>query len=752
MMTRRLRAYWVFPLFATSFFLLGLSFVISRARTPYDGARLEPGQQAWLPDGLLVNPLMVATGGLQSGDLITAVEGKPMVDWAQSLVQFDFPHITPAFGQVITYSVLRNGQAIEVQATQTTYPFSALLSQNWGIYIVVFSLQLIMTFVLIRRPEEPAARALFLFAWSMWHFPAWTMGLQVTDVLNGWGYWHYRAVTNLLFLLTFSALLHTSLVFPRRHPILDRYPRIIPVIYLAPYGLFTIYMAVARLFSSNLWLWLGHWNSGEWAVAMLYLLIFFVMTGINYRNIHEEATRLKIRWVVFGWSITAAGLIFLWLLPGAILGQPLIPAGAITLLALPLPLALAIAILRHRLFDINIVINRTLVYGSLTISTMALYIFTVGYLGNLVHLHDRPIIAFLTTGLVAVIFQPMHERLQLLVNRMMYGNRDDPYSILTRLGQKLEATASVETALPTIVETIAQALKLPYVAIEFKDGNGSRVAAAYGTAQPGEAKKYPLVYQNETFGDLVLARRSERESFTSNEERLLADLAREVEVAAHNVRLTADLQRSRQDLVTGREEERRRIRRDLHDEIGPLLASQSLTLDAIEKLITKDPFAAASLVRDLKGQTQGAVQEIRRIIYDLRPPALDDLGLVEALRERFALLGQSRLKIVMDAPEDIPSLSAAVETAVYRIAVEAVTNVIRHADARECHVNLRVDDDLQLEIRDDGSGLPQKYRPGVGLRAMQERAEELGGEFQLTNKKGGGTQIHVSLPLAGEEM
>jgi signal transduction histidine kinase len=746
-MLRRARTHWLFPLTAISLLSLGLSFVLVRALTPYDGARLEPGQQAWLPNGVLISPLTETAGGLQSGDLITAVEGKRMDERAQSLVRFDSLHLTPAFGQTITYSVLRNGQALEVQAMQTAYPFSALLLQYWGIYVVVLSLQLIMTFVLIRRPEEQAARALFVFAWSLWHFPAWTMGLQVSDILSGWGFWHYHAVTFLPFLLTFSALLHTSLVFPRRNPILDRYPRLVPIIYLAPYGLFGIFMTGAKFFSSNTWTWLGHWNSGEWAVTMIYMLLFITVTIMNYRNIHDEPTRVKIRWVALGWSVSAAGIFLLWLLPGAILGHSLIPAGALALLALPIPLALAVAILRHHLFDIDIVVNRALVYSALTLSTMALYIFTVGYLGSLFQVRDRTMIAFLITGLVAVIFQPVRERLQRVVNRFMYGERDDPYTVLARLGEKLEAVGTVETTLPTIVETIAQALKLPYVAIEFKDGNGSRIAAAYGTPQPLEATKYPLIYQNESFGDLVLAQRSGSESFTLNEQRLLTDLAREVEVAAHNVRLTADLQRSRQELVTGREEERRRIRRDLHDEIGPLLASQSLTLEAIEKLIAQDPAAAASLVRDLKGQTQGAVQEIRRIIYDLRPPALDDLGLVEALRERFAHLGQSMLRVVLDAPDNIPPLSAAIETAVYRIAVEAVTNVIRHAEARECLVTLRMNGDLQLEIRDDGAGLPAKYRAGVGLRAMQERAEELGGTFRIKRSAGKGTQLIIVLPL-----
>jgi len=749
-MTRGLRAYWLFPLIAVSFLLLGLSFVFARAQTPYDGARLEPGQQAWLPEGVLISPLTKSPGGLQNGDLITAVDGKPIQELAQGLVHFNFHNFTPGTRGTITYSIIRQGKRMEIDVSQTAYPFGALLSRNWGIYVVVFSLQLIMTYVLIRRPDEQAARALFVFSWSLWHFPAWTMGLQISDLLNGWGFWHYRVVTFLLFLLTFSALLHGSLVFPRRNQILDRIPHLISIIYLFPYGLFLLYMVFIRVISPNPWIWLGHWNSGEWAVTLLYVIFFFLITVMNYRNIHDEATRLKIRWVVFGSILTAAGLFFLWLLPGAILSQPIMPSGAIALLTLPVPLALAIAILRYRLFDINIVIHRALVYGTLTVSTMAVYIFIVGYLGNLFHSNNSSLLAFIATGIVAVTFQPLRDNLQRLANRFLYGERDDPYHVLASLGEKLEAAGAVDTMLPTIVETIAHALKLPYVAIVFKDDKGPRIAAAFGNPQPFEGLKLPLIHQNESFGELVLAPRSGNELFTRNEQILLGDLARAVEVAAHNVRLTADLQRSRQDLVTRREEERRRIRRDLHDEIGPLLASQSLTLEAIEKLVTQDPLEAISLIRDLKSQTQGAVKEIRRIIYDLRPPALDDLGLVEALRERFAQLELTNLKVELDLPEEIPSLSAATETAVYRIAVEAVTNVIRHAKAHECHVSLHLNDGLQLEISDDGTGLPFKYRAGVGLHAMQERAEELGGTFQIERTAGKGTHLIIRLPLETE--
>ena len=201
--------------------------------------------------------------------------------------------------------------------------------------------------------------------------------------------------------------------------------------------------------------------------------------------------------MAFGWSISAAFLILLWMLPIALLGAALVPAGAAALFILPVPAAIAIAILRHHLFDINIVINRALVYGTLTTMVVLVYVVIVGYAGALFHTqasdHSQKdiLLSLVAAALVAVIFLPLRDRLQRLVNRFMYGERDDPYTVLTRLGEKLEAVGTVETTLPTIVETIAQALKLPYVAIEFKDGYGSRVAAAYGTPQLYPATKFP---------------------------------------------------------------------------------------------------------------------------------------------------------------------------------------------------------------------------------------------------------------------
>jgi signal transduction histidine kinase len=357
----------------------------------------------------------------------------------------------------------------------------------------------------------------------------------------------------------------------------------------------------------------------------------------------------------------------------------------------------------------------------------------------------------LATGLVAVLFQPLRARLQRVVNRLVYGERDEPYAVLSRLLSRLEATLAPEAVLPTIVETVAQALKLPYAAITLKQGDVFTPAATFGLPQD-KPFTLPLVYHTETIGQLLLAPRAPGEAFTAADRRLLEDLARQAGVAVHAVRLTADLQRSRERLVTAREEERRRLRRDLHDGLGPSLASVTFKVDAARNLLTRDSARAETLLTEVRQQAQQAITDIRRLVYNLRPPALDELGLLSALREQVAHYQHQGLAVTFDTPSSLPPLPAAVEVAVYRIAQEALTNVARHAEAQCSLLRLSINHDtLYLDIADDGKGIPVSHKIGVGLHAMHERASELGGSCMVTRGASGGTLIQVRLPLPREQ-
>jgi signal transduction histidine kinase len=490
------------------------------------------------------------------------------------------------------------------------------------------------------------------------------------------------------------------------------------------------------------------------------LLSLIVAQIYRYRRVSSPAQRQQTKWVVYGFAVAlslVAGLLAIPTLafpmqtqPGSLFGSASgILANAILIL---IPYSFGVALLRYRLYDIDSIINRTLVYGALTACIVALYVFVVGELGALFHTSANLPISLIATGLVAVAFQPLRTLLQRSANRLLYGQRDEPYRVVSRLGQRLEETLTPDAVLPTIVETVAQALKLPYAAIIFQQDGTAATVASYGKAL-GELLRLPLSYQSERIGELVLAPRSPGELFTSADRKLLSDLARQAGVAVHAVRLTQDLQRLTQDLqharerlVATREEERRRLRRDLHDGLGPQLSSQTLLLTSAQMLLRQNPDEVEAILKNAITQSQQAISDIRRLVYALRPPALDDLGLVAAIQEQITQNRASGIAFSFDTRAQLPPLPAAVEVACYRIVQEAITNVVRHAHAHNCTIHLTCEEQLTIDVIDDGQGLPPAHRCGVGLTSMRERAEELGGSWQIEPGPDGGTRVHVELP------
>ena len=480
-----------------------------------------------------------------------------------------------------------------------------------------------------------------------------------------------------------------------------------------------------------------------WSAALALAIVGAVASLLVRFRGADGRQRQQLKWVFYGAVMLLLAEVVAPLGSLALVGQvePGVIAIAEAIAAPWLAITIGIAILRHRLYDIDALISRSLVYVLLTAAVVGLYVLVVGYFGAALDLRGEPV-SLLAAAIIAIIFAPLRMRLQRTVNRWVYGHRDEPYAVLADLGRKLESTIDPDTVLLAVVRTVRDALKLPHAEMVL-GMSGHRVVSGEPAGTPVEL---PLLFRKEQIGQLRLSPRSPGEQFNTADRRLLDDFARQAAVAAHAISLTADLRRARTRLVSAREEERRRLRRDLHDGLGPQLASQTLALDAARRLVDTDPAAAQELLVELREQVRDAVAAIRRLVYDLRPPVLDDRGLTAALEEHATRFAHDGLKVELDLPDELPALPAAVDVAVYRIALEAMTNVVHHADASRCEVALEVGKErLVLSVRDDGRGLAPRTPFGVGLTSLRERATELGGTISIESNRL--TTLTASIPL-----
>lgn len=398
-------------------------------------------------------------------------------------------------------------------------------------------------------------------------------------------------------------------------------------------------------------------------------------------------------------------------------------------------------VLRHRIYGVDVVLNRTLVYAVLTVIVASVYAALVGVvnvLGSEVGVAEG---LFPTIG-AAFSLLPARQRVQRMVNRFLYGERDEPYTVVSRVGARLEAAGSADQLLPAVLESLIQALRLPYAAVDLHTSAGTVRHIEQGTPVD-DVECFPLTHQGEGLGDLVVGRRAGESALGSADRHLLEDIARQVAVAAANVMLTEELVRSRERVINAAEEERRRLRRDLHDGLGPVLTAAATRVDASRNLIRRDAHQADDLLRHVRNDLTTALDDLRRLVYALRPPALDQLGLLGAIREH---VRRSPIPVVLDLPETLPELPPALEVAAYRIVTEAVTNVGRHAGASSCTVTISCSAGLRIEVCDDGQGR-KAWTPGVGLSSMRERTVELGGHWRAGPSRDGGGRVLADLPL-----
>ncbi len=715
-----------------------------RISGPSDGSHAGYVTSAVTRDGVAVTRLAGQPTALEDGDRVTSIEGVPLETW---LGRAPSAWLSARRGDELAYDVDRGGQPAQVGVRIGPYPLGQVLLNAWGTLAFLLATLAVTAFVFVRRPGEPAARPLLLVGTGLVGSTIpWMLGLQPLDLATGIGLWIWLIGSFVVYSVFWSAALHFSLVFPRRLGLVRRAPAITWLVYAVPLALFVAWAVVGVASSGSVLATLGSMTALQLLVVLATCLALIAVQVVQYRTAGPGPARDQTRWLAWGGGAAIALTVALWFGPELVSGRPILPWSAIGLPGLLFTGAIGTAVLRHRLFDIDVVINRTLVYGALTASVAATYSVAVLVLRSVMGTDANFAVSLLATGVAALLALPIRDALQRAVNRLLYGDRDDPYRAITRLGERLGSSLTTEEVLPTVVATVATALRLPYVAIELGQEGMVTVAASTGAPplNPATLVRLPLVDRGETIGDLAVAPRAPGERFSHADHALLTGLAQEAGRAARSVRLAAELDRSRRQVVAAREEERRRLRRDLHDGLGPTLAAARLKVQAV-RAGSADP----SVLDRLDDELAGVLGDVRRISRELRPPALDELGRMPALRAhaaRFAVDGE--LLVQVDGPGDLPALPAAVESAAYLIAMEALTNVRRHSGAMHCRLRVRLADALELEIEDDGMGLASGAPGGVGLSSMRERAAEVGGSLDIG--RGGhdaGTRVLARLPL-----
>lgn len=448
----------------------------------------------------------------------------------------------------------------------------------------------------------------------------------------------------------------------------------------------------------------------------------------------DDRTRRQLLWVLL--ALLVVVVVFSL--------DAVLPDSDLTIVPIALvPVSILVAIFRHGLLDIRLVFSRSVLYVLLTGVAVGAYVAVVAALGQVLTVALGPSVA--ATLLVAIAFNPVRVWLQRHVDQFVYGARRDPVRAMAEVGARLGETTTGD-GLDRVLEALCRVMRLPSATIIVAD----RIVARCGSDPPAMAS-IPLTHGDEALGELMVGLRLGESRLAAADERVLILLAAPIAVALHVTGLADELSRSREQTITAREEERRRLRRDLHDGLGPVLTSVVLNAEAALRLVRADPARSEALMSGLRDQTTGALEDIRRLVYELRPPALDSLGLFGALEEYAMVLSRradgAPLSVTVQCATPLDDLPAAVEVAAYRIVTEALTNVTRHSTADAAMVRLALrDGELHAAVHDDGVNAGTGAQPGVGLTSIRERAAELGGRCTIRLDRTGG-RIDVWLPV-----
>ena len=437
--------------------------------SPSDGARMSKLPLATNQDGIYIEVLS-RNSPLQNGDLVVGVQGKPMAAWIETLSR-PYSWSSPwTAGETIPYTIIRQGRQIEIPVLQGKQPVRAILSRNWSVMLFTLVFQLIAIFILIQKPREPAAQALFLWGMTTSHFYVWSSYNQIYDFVSGYGFWLYISVASLLWISSWAAGLHLALTFPSPLPLLQRRPRLIWMLYPVSYAIYLFYLILSRIMTSSRLEWIGYWNRGDTLIAIL-LFIPSVIAMIRQYRLHRSGPeRQKIQWVVYSGLFSGSVAVVLYLVP-EFLGLPRLGVNVIGILLLPFPLAVALAIWRYQLFDINLIIHRTLVYGTLTLILGLVFFISVALLQALfsVILNQKSEISIVISTLtIAALFNPLRNRLQNGIDRRFYRRKYDAEQMLARFAAKAREETDVEQLCSELVWVIEETMQPNVVTLWLK--------------------------------------------------------------------------------------------------------------------------------------------------------------------------------------------------------------------------------------------------------------------------------------------
>lgn len=428
--------------------------------------------------------------------------------------------------------------------------------------------------------------------------------------------------------------------------------------------------------------------------------------------------------------VVALALYLIALVAGG--GSDAVAVAATLVVAIGVPAGLWVAVARYRLYDLDLAIARTVAYGTAAVGLAVVFAATSALVGLVAGGESRIAVA-VAAAATALAFAGIRSRLVGFVERSVLGPAGDPQRAAALVGRRL-AMAQDPDVLPELAaEAVEDVLRLRHVSV-----------VPRGQTRPGAGQvACPLSYHGVELGTLAVPA-----PVTAAERRALTTVAEPVAAAMHAAALTDAVRRSRAELVAAVEEERRRLRRELHDGLGPRLATLAMGIDAANNRVagtTAQPDVAAVLAR-LRAQTDEMLNSIRHIVSELRPPALDQHGLTEALRLHATEVAEPGGLTVEVVSGDLGPLTAAVEVAAYRIAAEAILNAARHSGGQRCRLALARDNGLRLTVTDDGRGIPDRCPTGVGTHSMRERAAALGGWVAIRPAANGGTEVRAWLP------